>query len=180
MPRLVLTPQAISVCADCPRAGASLRSGSLLAPRPARPLQDQSGGEMPEFRQAPIVHRWVLASSERHQHPSDFQPRPSTPPLNVCRCCFGHTAMTSGELLAYCTRQTKPNAPGWMVRVAPNQYPHLRNAAAAGRTFVDPHSQSIVLPRVPTCLLSGRSLRGVRRTRRRRRALGRASDVRPD
>ena len=82
---------------------------------------------MSELRKDPVTGRWVIISTERRKRPSDFQlesvriaPNPS------CPFCEGHEAMTPGELLAVRHNGSKSNAPGWDLRVVPNQFPVLR------------------------------------------------------
>lgn len=81
---------------------------------------------MSELRKDPVTGRWVIISTERRKRPTDFrlesvhvQPDPS------CPFCEGHEQMTPRELLAH-RNGTAPNAPGWTLRVVPNQFPVLR------------------------------------------------------
>jgi UDPglucose--hexose-1-phosphate uridylyltransferase len=67
---------------------------------------------MPEFREDPIVDRWVIVSTERSQRPSAVQLQPTTQPLDDCPFCAGQEAMTTDEVLAYRACQTAPNTPG--------------------------------------------------------------------
>ena len=82
---------------------------------------------MPELRRDPITGRWVIISTERRKRPTDFRlesvhiaPDPS------CPFCEGHEQMTPHELLAVRRNGSKPNMPGWDLRVVPNQFPVLR------------------------------------------------------
>jgi UDPglucose--hexose-1-phosphate uridylyltransferase len=85
---------------------------------------------MPELRKDPIVDRWVIISPERHQRPSDFHLQPGTHPPNVCPFCPGNEEMTPDEVLAYRRWHTRPNTPGWTVRVVPNKYPAVHREGA--------------------------------------------------
>lgn len=85
---------------------------------------------MPELRKDPIVDRWVIVSPERNQRPSDFHLQSGTQPPHVCPFCPGNEAMTPNEVLAYRRCHTRPNTPGWTVRVVPNRYPAVRREGA--------------------------------------------------
>ena len=82
---------------------------------------------MSELRKDPVTGRWVIISTERRKRPTDFRlesvriaPDPS------CPFCEGHEEMTPRELLAVRHNGSKPNMPGWDLRVVPNQFPVLR------------------------------------------------------
>jgi UDPglucose--hexose-1-phosphate uridylyltransferase len=79
-----------------------------------------------ELRKDPITGRWVIISTERRKRPHDFRlesvqiaPDPS------CPFCEGNESMTPHEILSH-RRHGGPNAPGWDLRVIPNQFPVLR------------------------------------------------------
>jgi UDPglucose--hexose-1-phosphate uridylyltransferase len=82
---------------------------------------------MSELRKDPVTGRWVIISTERRKRPTDFRlesvriaPDPS------CPFCEGHEEMTPPELLAVRHNGSTSNAPGWNLRVVPNQFPVLR------------------------------------------------------
>jgi len=82
---------------------------------------------MSELRKDPVTGRWVIISTERRKRPTDFRlesvhiaPDPS------CPFCEGHEQMTPHELLAVRHNGSRPNMPGWNLRVVPNQFPVLR------------------------------------------------------
>ncbi len=77
---------------------------------------------MPEFRKDPLTGRCIIVSTERAKRP---QPLTDNSPSNSepCPFCPGNENQTPPEVLAYREPQTKPNAPGWNVRVVPNKYP---------------------------------------------------------
>ena len=82
---------------------------------------------MSELRKDPVTGRWVIISTERRKRPTDFRletvqiaPDPS------CPFCEGHETMTPPELLAVRHNGSRPNEPGWNLRVVPNQFPVLR------------------------------------------------------
>jgi len=80
-----------------------------------------------ELRKDPVTGRWVIISTDRRKRPNDFRletvqiaPDPS------CPFCEGHETMTPPELLAVRHNGSRPNEPGWNLRVVPNQFPVLR------------------------------------------------------
>jgi UDPglucose--hexose-1-phosphate uridylyltransferase len=82
---------------------------------------------MPELRKDPIVGRWVIIAPDRLTRPQtvrergdDFDPNAFDPFLE------GHEDATTPEILAYREPHTRPNGPGWRVRVIPNKFPALR------------------------------------------------------
>ncbi|MBI5598703.1 MAG: galactose-1-phosphate uridylyltransferase [Deltaproteobacteria bacterium] len=82
---------------------------------------------MPELRKDPIIGRWVIISTERGKRPADFVVTP--PPLKggMCPFCPGNEGITPKEIIAYrVDGGSKPNTPGWHIRVVPNKYPALR------------------------------------------------------
>ena len=82
---------------------------------------------MPELRKDPIVGRWVIIAHERAKRPHDFRPEP--PPAEspaTCPFCEGHEDKTPPEIVAYRERGTRPNTPGWRIRVVPNKFPALK------------------------------------------------------
>jgi UDPglucose--hexose-1-phosphate uridylyltransferase len=82
---------------------------------------------MSELRKDPVTGRWVIVATDRPKRPSDFHLQPVQVDDDPrCPFCEGHEAMTSAELLARRPPGSAPNAPGWQLRVVPNQYPVLR------------------------------------------------------
>ncbi|HUK57565.1 MAG TPA: galactose-1-phosphate uridylyltransferase [Nitrospiria bacterium] len=83
---------------------------------------------MPELRKDPIVGRWVIIATERGKRSNDY--RPAAPAAGVeprfCAFCSGNEDKTPPEILAYRPEGSKPNSPGWRVRVIPNKFPALR------------------------------------------------------
>jgi UDPglucose--hexose-1-phosphate uridylyltransferase len=82
---------------------------------------------MPELRKDPIIGRWVIIATERGKRPTDFvqqgvePPDPSKDPF-----AEGNEHMTPAEIFAFRDPRSKPNGPGWQVRVVPNKFPVLR------------------------------------------------------
>lgn len=83
---------------------------------------------MPQLRQNPATKDWVIIATERAKRPEDFQHETEhevqATPSN-CPFCAGNESLTPGELFAFRTYGTKPDTPGWWIRVIPNKYPAL-------------------------------------------------------
>ncbi|KAF0134825.1 MAG: hypothetical protein FD145_393 [Candidatus Saganbacteria bacterium] len=83
---------------------------------------------MPELRQNPATKEWVIIATERAKRPEDFSsPGSEEKPeaLGICPFCEGNEDLTPPEILAYRTYGTKPNTPGWWIRIIPNKFPAL-------------------------------------------------------
>lgn len=79
----------------------------------------------PEFRRDPLHDIWVVFSPERQRRPQQF----SSPELQAGTTdpfATGNERLTPPELYAFRDAETKPNQPGWRVRVVPNRYPAVR------------------------------------------------------
>jgi UDPglucose--hexose-1-phosphate uridylyltransferase len=83
------------------------------------------GLTMPELRKDPIVGRWVIIATERAKRPvpQKQEPFPSSGP---CPFCAGNEKETPHEIIAYRSRGSRVDEPGWRVRVVPNKYPALQ------------------------------------------------------
>jgi UDPglucose--hexose-1-phosphate uridylyltransferase len=81
---------------------------------------------MPELRHDPIQKRWVIIASERARKPYDFSVPSEIPPGGFCPFCEGYEGKTPPEIAAIRHNGSKPNQPGWQVRVVPNKFPALR------------------------------------------------------
>ncbi len=84
---------------------------------------------MPELRRDPIVGRWVIISTERAKRPDQFGStveKEELAPGEKCPFCEGNESMTPPEICAIRKPGTKPNTPGWDVRVIPYKFPLLR------------------------------------------------------
>jgi UDPglucose--hexose-1-phosphate uridylyltransferase len=82
---------------------------------------------MPDLRKDPIVGRWVIIAHERAKRPDDF--RMESPPSEspaTCPFCEGREDRTPPEILAYRGFGSRPNGPGWRIRVVPNRFPALK------------------------------------------------------
>ncbi|MFQ6110691.1 MAG: DUF4931 domain-containing protein [Nitrospinota bacterium] len=81
---------------------------------------------MSELRNDPIQRRWVIISSERKKRPSDFKPeRGARGRGGSCPFDEGKEGMTPPEVFALRAEGSRPDGPGWLVRVVPNRFPAL-------------------------------------------------------
>lgn len=81
---------------------------------------------MPELRKDPIIGRWVIIAIERSRRPKAFKAAVSLPPEGECPFCEGKESNTPPEIFAIRKEGTKPDHPGWDVRVVPSKTPFLR------------------------------------------------------
>ncbi|HEX4138770.1 MAG TPA: DUF4931 domain-containing protein [Candidatus Methylacidiphilales bacterium] len=79
----------------------------------------------PEFRRDPLHNIWVVFSPERQRRPQDYAAA-TLHPTTLDPFAEGHERLTPPEVYALRKEKTKPNEPGWRVRVVPNRYPALR------------------------------------------------------
>ena len=89
---------------------------------------------MPELRKDPIIGRWVIIASERGKRPCDFQSVPEPLRNGFCPFCYGNEDKTPPEILSYRDAGTRPDTPGWWVRVVPNKFPALSSNEDVVRT----------------------------------------------
>ena len=93
---------------------------------------------MQELRQNPATKEWVVIAKERARRPDDFvsqkqkeEERPEDK-LN-CVFCSGNEDKTPKEIMAYRSFGTKPDTPGWWIRVVPNKFAALGPDGSAAR-----------------------------------------------
>jgi len=70
---------------------------------------------MLELRKEPVLQRWVVITKKEE-----------APSRDHCPFCPGREGETPPEIFATREKGTKPNAPGWQVRVVPDRYPLFR------------------------------------------------------
>ncbi len=82
---------------------------------------------MGELRKDPILGRWVIISTERSKRPDSFvkEKEKTEDDKDKCPFCEGREKMTPPEIYSLRAPNTKPNEPGWRVRVVPNKFPAL-------------------------------------------------------
>ncbi len=80
---------------------------------------------MPQLRKDPVLGRWVIIATERGKRPTDFVHIPEERRGGFCPFCYGNEDKTPPEVISYRDSKTKPDTPGWQVRVVPNKFPAL-------------------------------------------------------
>ena len=80
---------------------------------------------MPELRKDPIIDRWVIISTERGKRPVDFEEKEEERKGGFCPFCPGNEDKTPPEIMAIRDEGTKPDTPGWSLRVVSNKFPAL-------------------------------------------------------
>jgi UDPglucose--hexose-1-phosphate uridylyltransferase len=80
---------------------------------------------MPEFRRDPLHNTWVVFAPERQRRPQDYLPA-VLQSAALDPFAEGNERLTPPEVYAIRKEKTKPNEPGWRVRVVPNRYPAMR------------------------------------------------------
>lgn len=91
---------------------------------------------MPELRYDPLQHRWVIIATERSARPSDLQDKTKFNQVKFCPFCEGHESSTPPEIWSWRNCDTKPNTPGWKVRVVPNKFPALQIEAKGRKSAI--------------------------------------------
>ena len=85
---------------------------------------------MPELRRDPVIGRWVIISTERAKRPDQFistAVEKDTPAdLKKCPFCEGNENLTPPEITAVRPQGSRPNTPGWDIRVIPSISPLLQ------------------------------------------------------
>jgi UDPglucose--hexose-1-phosphate uridylyltransferase len=80
--------------------------------------------QMPELRNNPLTGDWVIMALQRSHRPgadiSDEKRDDSS-----CPFCPGNESITPPEIWAVGRESSKPDSPGWKLRVVPNLYPAL-------------------------------------------------------
>lgn len=78
---------------------------------------------MREIRKDPVTGRAVIIATERAKRPRHDGAHQESP----CPFCSGNEGLTPPEVLAYRDPGSRPDTPGWTLRVVPNKYPALVN-----------------------------------------------------
>jgi UDPglucose--hexose-1-phosphate uridylyltransferase len=81
---------------------------------------------MGELRRDPVVGRWVIVDTESPLHPEHFEKAQHHWRGGSCPFCYGSEDKTPPEIEAIRDPKTKPNTPGWQVRVVANKFPALQ------------------------------------------------------
>jgi len=97
---------------------------------------------MPELRKDIVTGRWVIISTERSKRPDDFRPGKSEEPkkesLVFCPFCPGNESKTPPEVFAIRENSSRPDQPGWKIRVVPNKFPALQPGPPPPKTVRGP------------------------------------------
>ena len=81
---------------------------------------------MADLRKDPITGRWVIISTTRGKRPASFMSdKREKRQIRTCPFCYGNEHMTPEEIFALRPEGSKPNTPGWDIRVVPNKFPAL-------------------------------------------------------
>ena len=98
---------------------------------------------MAELRREPIVGRWVIIETEEPKGPADFEKEQHLfKQGNNCPFCYGNEGLTPPEIIAVRAPGTRPNTPGWSVRVVPNKFPALQIEGALDRRAIGIYDMS--------------------------------------
>ncbi|NVM01423.1 MAG: galactose-1-phosphate uridylyltransferase, partial [Candidatus Helarchaeota archaeon] len=82
---------------------------------------------MSVLRKEPITGRWVIFIEERRRARRHFPHQYQEPHKEKeCPFCEGKEHLTPPEILAFRDNKTKPNTPGWSLRVVPDKSPILK------------------------------------------------------
>lgn len=92
-----------------------------------------SADPQPEYRRDPVTGRWVVIAPERSQRPlalSHTLPHARwDAERDACPFCEGREDRTPPEVYAVRRPGTRPDDPGWRLRVIPNRFPAVRPTA---------------------------------------------------
>jgi UDPglucose--hexose-1-phosphate uridylyltransferase len=81
---------------------------------------------MSQFRKDVFTGRWVIVAETEAVRPRDFRFKKFTRETRFCPFCETHEASTPPEIFAVRPGGSRPNGPGWKVRVVPNAQLRLR------------------------------------------------------
>ena len=105
---------------------------------------------MGELRRDPVGGRWVIVETESPLLPENFEKEEHHWKGEGCPFCYGNESETPPEIDAIRDPKTKPNTPGWQVRVVSNKFPQLVKfiipvGALYVTVFAVPQSTTILL-----------------------------------
>lgn len=93
---------------------------------------------MTEFREDPIVGRWVLVRITDIWTPERYHAGRPPKGASISPFIYGREGMTPPEVDAIRVKDSRPNTSGWTVRTVPNKFPALRIEGN-----LDPHGVGI-------------------------------------
>ncbi|MBU1006706.1 MAG: galactose-1-phosphate uridylyltransferase [Candidatus Omnitrophica bacterium] len=80
---------------------------------------------MSQLRRDPVTGRWIIVNISNSKTPEQYDLKPQVKKGGTCPFCPGSEKMTPPEIEAVRNKNTKPNTPGWSVRVVSNKFPAL-------------------------------------------------------
>ncbi|MDP1853692.1 MAG: galactose-1-phosphate uridylyltransferase [Candidatus Omnitrophota bacterium] len=81
---------------------------------------------MAELRRDPLGGRWVIVYTDQPTLPQDFEKESHVFKQMACPFCPGNESITPAEIEVIRAPGSKPNSPGWQVRVVQNKFPALQ------------------------------------------------------
>lgn len=81
---------------------------------------------MSQLRRDPITGRWIIVNVTNPKRLEEFDLNPQVKKGGKCPFCKGNEKMTPPEVEAVRKDNSKPDTPGWSVRVVPNKFPALK------------------------------------------------------
>ncbi len=81
---------------------------------------------MSELRWDPLKMTCVIVATNRGRRPRDFILERQKISMSACPFCYGREDKTTHEVFAIRPDGSRPDTPGWRVRVIPNKYPVMR------------------------------------------------------
>ncbi len=88
---------------------------------------------MSQMRKDILSGRWVIVAETMTVRPTDFHFDPPARETGFCPFCETNEASTPPEVFAIRKAGSRPNQPGWSVRVVPNMSPRLHVEGELGR-----------------------------------------------
>ena len=101
--------------------GLPVRAGEQAVPR--QDFEPASRAGMPCLRTDVLTGQQIIVAESRSQRPVTLTQSAAAPPIADDPFLEGRETLTPGESLALRTIESRPNEPGWLLRVVPNQYP---------------------------------------------------------
>ena len=87
---------------------------------------------MPRLRYDEIHKLWVIFAPDRSQRPTDYAKPPTPEIVGECPFCPGNERQTPPEKYSLRRNDSKPDTPGWDIRVVPNKFPALVESEEKG------------------------------------------------
>lgn len=128
--------------------GLPVRAGEEAVPR--KDLEPTCRAVAPCLRTDVLTGQQIIVAESRSQRPVTLTQSAAAPPIEDDPFLEGRESLTPGETLALRTVASRPNEPGWLLRVVPNQFP-------AAESCVPETAQHHVIPET----FSPQAVRGV-------------------